>query len=289
MIAFGHSIIYDYQPSNQPNQELPSIIVQEGKTQTYDHHIDYDQNQNRKVSLSTDGAFIDNVSHQKWAFNIEDLVCFNWEKSSSILYYDLQPNIPFHLLEYWLLHTLLPIYLTIEGKNDLIHAGSVEIDKRAVLFIAPSFGGKSTLTNYFIGQGHPMISDDRVGLQNKNNKIHCTSSYPYHRPYRKMEDLGKKVEKFTSEDKELFCIYLLEGVDAKDNIDFTRLKGIDSFKALQYNFDFNLPLNKARSFELIGKIAAQVPIYKLSIPWDLERLSEVYDKVCQHCTQGTHL
>ncbi|PHR57320.1 MAG: hypothetical protein COA44_06365 [Arcobacter sp.] len=286
MIAFGH-IIY-YGSPFQTSLPFPSLFLEEGQTQVYDHHINYGQNQNRGVSLSTDGTFLYNESKQKWAFEIKDLICFNWEEGSSTLYCTLQVNASLDLLQYWFLHTLLPIYLTIEGKYDFIHAGSVEINNQAVLFIAPSFGGKSTLTNYFIQEGHSMISDDRVGISYKAENIYCTSSYPYHRPYRKMEDLGLEVKNFVTKEKKLHVIYVLESVDAKDDISFTRLQGIESFKVLQYNFDFTLPLNKARSFELIAKIAVKTPIYKLCIPWNLDRLNEVYAKICQHSTQGIY-
>ncbi len=176
----------------------------------------------------------------------------------------------------------MPIYLTIENKYELIHAGGVEINKQAVLFIAPSFGGKSTLSNYFIQKQHAMLSDDRVALKEENETIMTVSSYPYHRPYRQTEDLGISVENFIKEKMPLHCIYVLQAVEAKHEINFVLLKGINKFKALQYNFDFNLPLNKANSFQLIAKIAAIVPVYKISIPWDLNRLEEVYQSICTH-------
>ncbi len=284
--AFAHNIFFnqDFIEHKNAQAKLPSlhILAKQIPSEFYNETLKYDHNQGRDVFLSTNKNFKNNSSEQKWMFKVDDVLSFFWEKGSSTIYYDIHNNGDERLLKYWLLHTFLPIYLTIENRYELIHAGGVEIDKQAVLFIAPSFGGKSTLSNYFIQKQHPMLSDDRVALKEDNGTIMTVSSYPYHRPYRQTEDLGIPVKNFIKEKMPLHCIYVLQAVDAKQEIDFTLLKGIDKFKALQYNFDFNLPLNKANSFQLIAKIAAIIPVYKISIPWDLDRLEEVYQAICEH-------
>ena len=239
--------------------------------------------------MSTDINFNETVENQKWVFEVKDIISFYWKTGSDIIRFHIAKDGNDVLSQYWLLHTLLPIYLTIENKYEFIHAAGVEINSLPVLFIAPSYGGKSTLTDYFIRQNHVMISDDRVALEEKDSKILATSSYHYHRPYRRMEDLGIKVEHFMMKSKKIHIIYVLDKADPDKEIVFTRLKGIETFKALQYSFDFTLPLNKARSFELIAKIASSVPIYRIGIPWDLDRLDEVYEKICAHSNNKENL
>jgi len=287
MQAFGHNITIDNIPIQPSIHTLPllNIIVKKDMPEFYEHILKYNQNQGREVFLSSDKNFNENRINQKWMFKVENIVTFIWEKDKNTIFYKLDEKGNEVLLRYWLLHTFLPIYLIIENKYELIHAGGVEIEGKPVLFIAPSFGGKSTLTDYFIQQQHPMVSDDRVALKEEDNQVIAVSSYPYHRPYRKMEDLGVYVENFMKEGKLLHCIYVLESVDAKDEIHFHLLKGIEKFKALQYNFDFNLPLNKASSFKLIGTMASYIPVYKISIPWNLNRLDEVYLAICEHTKQ----
>ena len=284
MQAFGHNITLDSTPTKSLNNKLPllNIVSSENIPEFYEHILKYTQNQGREVFLSSNKNFDENRTEQKWMFKVEDVISFIWEKDNATIFYKLYKYGNDVLLKYWLLHTSLPIYLIIENKYELIHAGGVLIEDKPILFIAPSFGGKSTLTDYFLQKQHPMISDDRVALKESHNQITAVSSYPYHRPYRKMEDLGIYVENFMQEEKPLHCIYVLESVDAKDDIHFDLLEGIEKFKALQYNFDFNLPLNKASSFKLIGTIASYVPVYKIFIPWDLNRLDEVYLAICQH-------
>ena len=286
MTAFGHTIHTDYTPikATKTPKHSPSLNL---KTyykpfKPYSHIIKYQQNQGREVFLSTTHSFNENVQTQMWCFTVCDVVSFIWEQGCTTIYYLKVNDTENKLLEYWFLHTLLPIFFTIEGKYEFIHAGGVEINSRPVLFIAPSYGGKSTLTDFFIQKGHYMVSDDRVALFENDNKIMCVSSYDYHRPYRKMEDLGLKVDKFMKAIKPLHKIYVLQGTDPNSPVSFENLKGIEKFKALQYNFDFTLPLNKASSFELIAKIASSVSIYRVSIPWDLAHLEQVYRSICEH-------
>ena len=60
------------------------------------------------------------------------------------------------------MHIFLPLHLTLERGYDFIHAAAIEVDSSPVLFIAPSNGGKSTLADYFLKQGHALLSDDKV-------------------------------------------------------------------------------------------------------------------------------
>ncbi len=283
--AFAHTINYDTTKSSCDNHALRQLNILQSKASSifsFNQTIHYQQNQGREVSLSTDLDFYQNVENQQWCFSIKDVLSFHWSKGSKDIYYHLHAQGSPELLHYWLLHTLLPVYLTIENIYEFIHAGGIEIDGRPVLFIAPSYGGKSTLTDFFIQKGHTMISDDRVGLIEEDDRVMAVPSYPFHRPYRKMEDLGIDVKNFSPHPKPLDSVYLLQPAPETALISFEPLQGLEKYKALQYNVDFNLPLNKARSFALIAKIARSVDVYTLHLPWDLKRLDEVYEAIHEH-------
>jgi len=47
----------------------------------------------------------------------------------------------------------------------MLHASAVAVDGRAAVFIATNRGGKSSLACTLMGAGHPLLSDDVVGLQ----------------------------------------------------------------------------------------------------------------------------
>lgn len=57
----------------------------------------------------------------------------------------------------------------------------------------------------------------------------AVGSYPYHRPYRKFEDLGYRVDNFTTVFKPIHTFYLFEEVDEDAVIRIEGLKGIEKF------------------------------------------------------------
>ena len=158
----------------------------------------------------------------------------------------------------------------------------MEIDEKAVFLSAASFGGKSTLTDYFIRRGHVLFSDDRVGTYEEEGKIMVVASYPYHRPYRKMEDLGYAVEHFASEPKPLQGVYELVRSEADAPVVIIELLGIEKFKALRYSSDINFSSLKQERFAYLSRVAELVPVYQITVPWDLQRLHEVHDAIVQH-------
>ena len=239
-------------------------------------------NQGREVSLYTDREFTVTQNGQMWAFEVEGVVTIYWQSGSFVLEYNKHENFSESLLEYWVVHAALPFFFTIEAKYDFLHAGAVEVDEKPVLFTAESFGGKSTMTDYFMQKGHPMISDDKVGTYIKEKKVYAVPSHPHHRPYRKMEDLGYFVENMANEPKPIHAIYQLERVKGDARIEISELWGIEKFKALRYSSEINLPFLKEKRFAYLSSLANLLPVYRVSVPWDLNRLEEVYNAICGH-------
>ena len=177
----------------------------------------------------------------------------------------------------------LPIFLTIEEHFYFLHAGSVEIDDAPILFVAESFGGKSTMTDFFIKQGHALVSDDKVAILEEKGKLLAVPSHPHHRPYRKMEDLGHLVNNMSYIPKPIRAIYTLHRVASDAPISITELQGIEKFKSLRFSSEINLSFLKSQRFSALGRLAKNVPIYKVTVPWDIERLEEVYRAITNHC------
>jgi hypothetical protein len=181
------------------------------------------------------------------------------------------------------LHIVLPIFFTVEETYDFLHAGGVEIEGESVLFMAESFGGKSTMTDYFMKHGHAMISDDKVASIEKEGKFYAIPSHPHQRPYRKMEDLGYFIDNFSKEPSPIHAIYQLEKADSDAMIKIKELNGIEKFKSLRYASETNLFFLKPKRFEYLMEMANSVPVYKVNVPWDLKRLEEVYKAIIIHC------
>ena len=127
-----------------------------------------------------------------------------------------------------------------------------------------------------------MVSDDKVATYEKNGVFFSVPSIPFHRPYRKIEDLGYFVENVASSPKPIHAIYELVKSDAKTDIVISELSGIEKFKSLRYSSEINLSFLKAKRFTFLSRLAKVVPVYKVIVPWDMERLDEVYTAIVTH-------
>ena len=186
------------------------------------------------------------------------------------------------LLEYWFLHILLPLFYSLNAEYYFLHTGSVLVDEKPILFIAPSFGGKSTMTDYFMKQGHTLVTDDKLATFEKEGEFMAVASIPFHRPYRKMEDLGLHVKNFATEIKPIHSIYRITKVDATADVTIRELKGIEKFSRLHENSEMNFGFSMKENIPYLSKMANTLKIFEVNMPWDLNRQEEVYQAIKNH-------
>ena len=165
MLLYGSNIFFDKLDTKQPK----SKVLKESKTLLVDnsHILLFTNNQYRRVAISSDKSFSQNQTNQSINFLVEDVVTFSVKKGEDTIYYRLYKEGTQELAEYWLSHTFLPILFTMENIYYFLHAGAVEIDSKPILFVADSFGGKSTMTDFFIKKGHTMICFSSLALTNR--------------------------------------------------------------------------------------------------------------------------
>ncbi len=219
--------------------------------------------------------------HFSWALEIKDVVTLIWESKKRQIIYLKGKNYTPKRLQFWIFHTFFPLVLELERIYSILHVGSVEIENKPVLFSAFSFGGKSTLTDYFIRQGHVLLSDDSLGIEKRDNRYFAIPSFPFHRPYREPETLGYPVKNFSTKPKPLYAVYLLEKSEPDAVVEICEVKGIEKFKAFHYTLFVDFSFMKKERFDFFTEMAKHVPVYKVKVPWDLNRLHEVYDKIIE--------
>lgn len=217
-----------------------------------------------------------------WALEIQDVVTLIWEGEDKKIIYNKGEHYTPERLQFWIFHTFFPIVLELEHTYRILHVGAVEVEGKPVLFSAFSFGGKSTLTDYFIKKGHTMLSDDSVAIDKQGDVYYVIASYPFHRPYREVETLGDPVTNFATERKPLHAVYLLEKGDADASVEISEVKGIEKFKAFHYSSFIDFSYMKQERFDFFTEMAKHIPVYKIIVPWDLKRLNEVYEKIVLH-------
>ena len=236
----------------------------------------------RDIYLYSDREFDGSDIGQPWCYEVKDIVRFYWVSGEREIYYELDEKGDIDLLGFWFIHLLLPLYLTLENMYDFLHAGAVEIDGKPILFIAPSMGGKSTMTVYFIKQGHPLISDDKVPIFIENDKFMAVGSHPYHRPYRKFEELGYGVENFTDRFKPIHVFYALESADGDAKFRIDEIKGFEKFDTLLPNYLYMFFWLRPERLKYLSSMLNSIKVFRVQVPWDMERLGEVHDVICKH-------
>ena len=289
MIAYNHYIKFIPKLNHKREVKAPFsdvITIKESfssdPSDKLQHELTFSNNQEREIFLRTDRTFACTQKGQVWAFEVKEIVTFFWYSGTLTLEYIPHKNFTPKLLEYWCLHIVLPLFFTVEETFEFFHAGAVEIENKSILFVAESFGGKSTMTDFFMKEGHTVISDDKVATYEKEGELFAVPSHPHHRPYRKMEDLGVYIENFATQAKPVHAVYELEKAEEDTKISISELTGMEKFISLRHASEFNLSYQKPKRFEFLTKMAKSVPVFKVKVPWDLKRMGEVHRSVVQH-------
>jgi len=222
-----------------------------------------------------------------WALEIKNVLTLLWEPEKANISYLKATDYTPQRLRFWVFHTFFPMVLELGKIYRMLHVGAVEIAGRPILFSAPSFGGKSTLTDFFVRKGHPLYADDSLAIEKEGHHYIAWPSYPYHRPYRDPEVLGHPAENMAKTPKPVHALYLLEKSDSKAQVQITECRGIEKFQAFHYANFINFSFRKKERFDYFTEMAKHVPAYQISIPWDKERLPEVYEAIVKHTENGS--
>lgn len=290
MIAFNFNIAFIDEPSlqdNEYNPQLKTIKIVPAVESTLQSQLkvssEWATMSGRKVIYRAKTDFsLSTKTGSLWALEIKDVATLFWSIDKLTIHYQPQAQFSPDRLRFWICHTVLPLKFSLEKYYEMLHVGSVEVAGRPIFFSAQSFGGKSTLTDYFIQQGHALYSDDSLAIHTQDNKFYAIASYPFHRPYRELEVLGYAVKNIARQVKPLHAGYILKKAAADAMITIEELKGVEKYKAFHFSSFIELEFFKDQHFLSRSALAGAVSMYKITVPWDLERLPEVYNKIVTH-------
>jgi hypothetical protein len=236
----------------------------------------------REIRLLTGGDPVRPSVGQEWLFEVNEVARFCWRSGQTAVFHQLLHKGNAGLLTFWFVHLLLPLYLTLEQRYHMLHASAIELDGKPVLFLAPSMGGKSTLSGHFVQQGHPLISDDKVPAAIAGALYLVGGSHPYHRPLRRNEELGCRVERFSPEFRPVHTLYLLQRCAPSGPVSVEEIVGFRKFAAMLPNQLFSLDLYREQQLNVLSHLLNQSRLYRVALPWSKARLPEVYDAVRTH-------
>lgn len=236
----------------------------------------------RRTRHHADNHFEKCLAGCRWGVEIADVGIFSWQIGSSTIEVERGPLCTDERLRYWILHTILPFMWTLSERYEFIHAAGIEVEGASIAITAPSFGGKSTMAAMFVEKGHTFLSDDMLGIDRSSTPFCVVPSYPYYRPYRQPEDLGYRVEQFASGSRPLERFYLLEKSPADAPVEIQPIIGVEYFKSLHFARFVPFDFLKARHLHFLAEFAETIPGYRITVPWNLDRLNEVYTALVEH-------
>lgn len=190
-----------------------------------------------------------------------------------------------------------------------LHCGAVLGRTGVLAFAADSGHGKSTLIAHLAARGFPVLADDTLPLRIRQGEppvaLHAVhrlkllpdsmqvlgldpSAFPAIMSGQSKRSVfpSGEASRHTAAPLPLAGIYLLERADAASQPAITPVTGLDALAAIRANF--YRPQYALRSGRQTAQIAAAVAIastvsaFRLTIPWNLERIDETIRLVESH-------
>ncbi len=290
MIIFNYNLLFQDEPGLEAGaikRDAETIaVVKESAPQFPENFVprsDWLEMSGRQARYRSRLPFEKADRDFSWALEVRGVLSLVWDAAERKVFYRKGDEYTPERLRFWVLHTFFPLVLELQRVYRILHVGSVMIEGQAVLFSAFSFGGKSTLTDYFIRRGHTLLSDDCLAIEKRPDGYGAIPSYPFYRPFRETETLGYYTDNFTREPQPLDAVFLLQKSAPDAAVTITELKGIEKFKAFHYSSFIHFEFMREERFTFFMQMGQSVAVYQVAIPWDLKRLGEVYEMIVRHC------
>jgi hypothetical protein len=97
--------------------------------------------------------------------------------------------------------------------------------------------------------------------------------------------LGYRVDKFTTQFSPIHAFYELERVEGDAGITIEEVKGFAKFDALLPNYLYMFSHLKPKRLKYLSEMLNGIKVFHVKVPWDMDRLGEVYNVICEH-TKG---
>ena len=227
------------------------------------------------IPLSQDRRAVD----RHWRFTVDQQFSFSWDNNTDLIQVD-SANVPdLQLLTFWLLHSILPIYLILRHSSFFLHASVANIDEEAVIFVAPSLGGKSTMADHVVRSGFNFLSDDKVRLLSSSNRYRALPSHPYRRPSRELEALGEYTENFTRHSLPINSIFSLKLVDSLQPVRASEVLGLRKFELLKDACLYAPASLSAVQIRNVLELSQQCTVHSVEVPSSITRLPEALEAI----------
>jgi hypothetical protein len=202
----------------------------------------------------------------------------------------------------YLLGPVMGFVLLLRGLVCL-HASAIVVDDEAIALIGPAGSGKSTTAAAFAARGFSVLAEDVVTLDDRGDSFLVRPAYPCIRLWPSSVatlygsqsalppltpnwdkcylDLTQPDARFETEPRELGAIYLLNARSDDPRAPFVEAidatEGMISLIANTYGTKLIDKHMRAREFELLSRLVAQVPLRRVTPHADPDRLATLCD------------
>lgn len=210
-------------------------------------------------------------------------------------------------IRHLLLDQVMPLLLSRDTRL-VLHAAAVATPHGAVAFAGATGSGKSTLAAAIAALGFPLLCDDCLVVESSARGFQTGSFYRGARlypdsvkavgmtgvpslkvaSYTRKRRIATSHPPFLRQSAPLACVLVLARRlrgRTREPIVFTRLRGREALMALvacTFHLDVTDAAAVRRGFDLQHRLAQRVPVYRLSYPWRLDRLSDTRDAILEH-------
>ena len=217
-----------------------------------------------------------------------------------------EPDVPCNTIRHLLLDQVIPLVINLRG-GEALHASAVLTGQRAVAFAGQTGSGKSTVAGSFLSAGYPLLSDDCLALEEKDEEVFAKPAYPglrlwkdaagelfgenktyravAHYTSKNQVDIEPKPEAFCSEPKPLKRLYVIADAsesEGETDIVIDSLPPRDSFMALlkaAFRLDITDQNMLTRQFRFLERVVSKVSIKRLIYPRDFNFLPAVREAI----------
>ncbi len=262
---------------------LDIISLPAGESSYCQHIIDsLELSRGHQLRLYSDQKTLSNEIGRRWCMEVKGIVRFSWVGGEPTLFYQILPQGSVHRMAYWCVHMVLPMFKAFTQGWHFFHASSVEVAGGAVLFVAPSYGGKSTLAHHAVLRGARLLSDDKVRVRREASGYCVVPSHPCSRPNRVVESLGKPVANYSDEPAPLLAVYCLEQSGSGTKAEISELVSFKKLESLLQHQLYGFPAQRREQLAFLAGMVEHVPVFTFTRPWGLNNMPMILDSLEHH-------